>query len=184
MNDPPDQSASRVADSCNSRLIVWFERWRKPMQRWVTSRSLVASADVDDLAQEAFLRLLRYSGDVAVEHPQTYLFRIAANVASEWRERARNSQPHDEIWLADLQIETGDEPESAVARTLVHERVRQAVRGLPQRQREVLLLHVDDDLTYVQVAERLGLTRRIVKRDLAIAYNHLRWKLDAEDLQE
>jgi RNA polymerase sigma-70 factor (ECF subfamily) len=154
------------------------------MQRWVASRSLVPAADVDDLAQEAFLRLLRYSDDVVVEYPQTYLFRIAANVASEWRERARNNRPHDDSWLEDLQIEAGDEPENATARALVHERVRAAVQRLPQRQREVLLLHVDDNLTYIKIAEQLGLTRRIVKRDLALAYSHLRWELDPDDLED
>jgi RNA polymerase sigma-70 factor (ECF subfamily) len=117
-----------------------------------------------------------------IEHPQTYLFRIAANVANEWRERARNSRPHDDVWLNDLQIEAGEEPENAVALTLVHEQVRAAVQQLPQRQREVLLLHVLDDLTYVQIAGRLGLTRRMVKRDLAIAYSRLRWELDAVHL--
>lgn len=153
-----------------------------PMRRWLASHSSVPAADLDDLAQEAFLRFLRYSDEVLVEHPQTYLFRIAANVANEWRERARNSRPHDDVWLNDLQIEAAEEPENAVARSLVHEHVRAAVQQLPQRQREVLLLHVLDDLTYVQIAGRLGLTRRMVKRDLALAYSRLRWELDTVDL--
>jgi RNA polymerase sigma-70 factor (ECF subfamily) len=153
------------------------------MQRWLASRSLGPAVDLDDVAQETFLRLLRYSDDVLVEYPQTYLFRIAANVASEWRERARNSRPHNDTWLEDLQIEAGDEPENAVARSLVHGHVRAAVQLLPQRQRQALLLHVVDDLTCAQIAGRLGLTRRIVKRDLALAYSHLRWELDAVDLE-
>lgn len=171
-------------DARNSRVIAWFERWRMPMRRWLASHSSVPAADLDDLAQEAFLRFLRYSDDVLVEHPQTYLFRIAANVANEWRERARNSRPHDDVWLNDLQIEAGEEPENAVALTLVHEHVRAAVQQLPQRQREVLLLHVIDDLTYVQIAGRLGLTRRMVKRDLALAYSRLRWDLDAVHVED
>jgi RNA polymerase sigma-70 factor (ECF subfamily) len=175
---------AHLEDARNSRLISWFERWRMPMRRWLASHSSVPAADLDDLAQEAFLRLLRYSDDVLVEHPQTYLFRIAANVANEWRERARNSRPHDDVWLENLQIETGEEPENAIGRTLVHEHVRAAVQQLPQRQREVLLLHVAEDLTYVQIAERLGLTRRMVKRDLALAYSRLRWELDAVHLKE
>jgi len=182
MNEPYRELPIRREGNCNYRVISWFERWRKPMQRWIASHSLVPSGDLDDLAQEAFLRLLRYSDDVAVEYPQTYLFRIAANVASEWRERARNSRPHDSTWLEDLHIEVGDEPENAIARTLVQEHVRAAVHRLPPRQRAVLLLHVDDDLTNMQIADQLGLTRRIVKRDLALAYSHLRWELNPDDL--
>src|SRR3546814_12274886 len=69
----------------------------------------VCSSDL--LAQEVFLRLLRYSEKTAVENPLGYLLRIAGNVASEWRERARVSKPHDQEWLDDLLIEPDKEPD-------------------------------------------------------------------------
>lgn len=144
----------------------------------------MSSADLDDLAREAFLRLLRYSDDTLIEHPQTYLFRIASNVASEWRERARNSRPHEDTWLEDLQVEPNDEPENIVAHALLSEHVRAAVDRLPQRQREVLLLHTNEGLTYTQIAKELGLTRRIVRRDLTRAYAQLRWDLDPLERDE
>lgn len=173
---------SRFDGSSNGRLTLWFKRWRGPIQRWVVSQSLVPSSDVDDLAQEVFLRLLRYKDEGAVEYPKTYLFRIASNVASEWRERARNCRPHDDAWLEELRVEPGDEPETAIARVLIHDLVRTAVRGLPRRQRQVLMLHLEGGLTCLQIALQLGLTRRMVKRELAIAYRSLRWELTAEDM--
>jgi RNA polymerase sigma factor (sigma-70 family) len=168
--------------SRNSRLTAWFEAWRPSMCRWVSSRSSIQTADLDDVAQEVFLRLLRYSDDAVVEHPQSYLFRIATNVVNEWRERARNSLPHDDAWLADLQIERDNEPESWVEHTLVNEKVRSAVSRLPLRQREVLLLHIRDDLTYKQIAAKLQLTTRVVRRDIARAYAQLRDELHSVDL--
>lgn len=168
----------RPHDGRNRKVAAWFEQWSAPMQRWVGSHSAMSMADLDDLAQETFLRLLRYSSDTVIEHPQTYLFRIASNVASEWRERARNSRPHEDTWLDDLQVEPTDEPENLVARTLVSEHVRTAVERLPQRQREVLMLHITEELTYAQIAKRLSLTRRIVRRDLTRAYAQLRLDLD------
>jgi RNA polymerase sigma factor (sigma-70 family) len=171
-------------DSRNSRLTAWFEVWRTSMCRWVSSRSSIQAADLDDVAQEVFLRLLRYSDDAVVEHPQSYLFRIATNVVNEWRERARNSLPHDDVWLADLQIEPDNEPESSLEHTLVNEKVRKAVSQLPPRQREVLLLHIRDDLTYKQIAARLKLTTRVVRRDIARAYAQLRGELHSVDLDE
>ena len=152
------------------------------MRRWVSSRSSIQAADLDDVAQEVFLRLLRYSNDAVVEHPQSYLFRIATNVVNEWRERARNSMPHDDTWLADLQIEPDDEPESSVEQSLVDGQVRNAVDKLPPRQREVLLLHIRDDLTYKQIAAKLKLTPRVVRRDIARAYAQLRGDLHSVDL--
>lgn len=170
-------SASR-----NDRLATWFEVWRASMCRWVASRSSVQAADLDDVAQEVFVRLLRYSDDALIEHPQSYLFRIATNVVNEWRERCRNSLPHDDTWLADLPVECDNEPESAVENTLVSAQVRSAVARLPSRQREVLLLHIKDDLTYKQIAKHLKLTPRVVRRDIARAYAQLRGELHAIDL--
>lgn len=174
-----DKTASR-----NERLTQWFEVWQGAMKRWLSSRSSIQAADLDDVAQEVFLRLLRYSNDAVVEYPQSYLFRIATNVVNEWRERARNSLPHDDVWLADLQIEPEAEPESSVEHDLVGKCVRKAVSLLPPRQREVLLLHIREDLTYKQIAVKLKLTPRVVRRDIARAYADLRAELSASDMEQ
>jgi RNA polymerase sigma-70 factor (ECF subfamily) len=152
------------------------------MQRWIASRSIVPVADLDDLTQEAFLRCLRYSSGLTVDYPQTYLFRIAANVANEWRERSRNSRPHDNAWLDELCIDSTEEPENAVERIFVNKYIRAAVRRLSERQQKILALHLEDNLTYIQIADRLDLTRRMVKRDLALAYSQLRLEFSAEEL--
>jgi RNA polymerase sigma-70 factor (ECF subfamily) len=172
--------------SRNERLTRWFESWRGAIKRWLSSRSSMQSADLDDVAQEVFLRLLRYSDDAVVEYPQSYLFRIASNVVNEWRERARNCLPHDDVWLSDLQVEPEAEPERSVELELINVHVRGAVSRLPPRPRQVLLLHIREDLTYKQIAARLRLTPRIVRRDIARAYAELRSDLGSPglDLQQ
>jgi RNA polymerase sigma factor (sigma-70 family) len=119
---------------------------------------------------------------VAIDNPQGYLFRIAANVANEWQERARHRKPHDDSWLEDLQVEFNDEPENTIAREVANKHMQEAVNNLPRRQREVLLLHVNEGLTYKQIAERQGLTYRVILRDLTRAYSQLRMQLKQDDL--
>lgn len=176
------EGMARSTSIRDGRLASWFIEWRGPIRKWLSSRSSVPAADLDDVAQEVFLRLLRYSDDIVIDNPQGYLFRVAANVASEWRERARLRRPHDQNWLHDLQIEPANEPENAVARSALRQHVREAVDQLPPRQRTALRLHVNDGLTYMQIAERLGLSYRAVMRDLTRAYSRLRLQLSAEDL--
>lgn len=166
----------------NGRISSWFGRWRKPIRSWFSNRASVPRADVDDLAQEVFLRLLRYSDDVAVENPQGYLFRIAANVANEWRERSRVRHPHDRSWLDELRIDPSDQPDNTLFQSRVNKHLQNAVDQLPKRQRQVLLLHVNEGLTYKQIADRLGVTYRMVLRDLTRAYASLRMQLKADDL--
>jgi RNA polymerase sigma factor (sigma-70 family) len=176
------QGPDRDNDPRNRRLVTWFKRWRKPIRQWLSHRSSVPSADLDDLAQEVFLRLLRYSDEVAIENPQGYLFRIAANVANEWQERARHRKPHDDSWLEDLQVEFNDEPENATAREMANKHMQAALNRLPRRQREVLLLHVNEGLTYKQIAERQGLTYRVILCDITRAYSQLRSQLKQDEL--
>lgn len=167
----------------NNRFAQWFKDWRKPVRHWLSRRASVPAAELDDLAQEVFLRLLRYSEKTAVENPLGYLLRIAGNVASEWRERARISKPHDQEWLNDLLIEPDQEPENSVGQAGSDANVQAAVDKLPPRQRQVLLLRVNEGLTYKQIAERLELSPRVVLRDLSRAYSQLRTRLDPEDLK-
>jgi RNA polymerase sigma factor (sigma-70 family) len=167
----------------NNRFADWFKEWRKPVRHWLSRRASVPAAELDDLAQEVFLRLLRYSEKTAVENPLGYLLRIAGNVASEWRERARVSKPHDQEWLADLLIEPDKEPENSVCQARTDETVQAAVDQLPYRQKQVLLLRVNEGLTYKEIAERLELSPRVVLRDLSRAYSQLRMRLDPDDLK-
>lgn len=183
MSNARGDAGQRDEKPRNGRLVSWFQRWRRPIHHWLSNRSSVPAADIDDLSQEVFLRLLRYTDDIAIENPQSYLFRITANVANEWRERAQQRQPHDNSWLDELRTEANVEPENAVAHNRAREHVQAVVRRLPPRQREVLLLHVNEGLTYKQITDRLKLSPRIVLRDLTKAYSHLRGKLDLEDLE-
>jgi RNA polymerase sigma factor (sigma-70 family) len=152
-------------------LSDWFQsfrRWRSPLRKlWYLSES-----DLDDVAQEVFLRLLRYDSVELIEHPQAYLFRMAANVVGEWSMRSRHRHPHDARWLDDLEAES--DPEREVAGETAHRQLRQALGELPPRQREVLRLHFGEGLARAQIAERLKTSERSVKRDLINAYGRLR----------
>jgi RNA polymerase sigma factor (sigma-70 family) len=166
----------------DARLIEWFAKWRKPIRSWFRNRASIPPGDIDDLAQEVFLRLLRYSDDIAVENPAGYLFRIASNVASEWRERSRVKKPHDDQGLDELLDDAEHEPESVVEHEQFTAYVHASVDQLKPRQRDYLILHVEHGLTYKQIAALRGSTYRIVLRELTRAYSTLRMQMDPEAL--
>jgi RNA polymerase sigma-70 factor (ECF subfamily) len=162
----------------HAQLASWFTKWRKPIRSWLRSRS-IPPGDIDDVAQEVFLRVLRYSDDTLIENPQGYLFRIASNVANEWRERSRVRKPHDDEWLNEL-IDESDTPEDVHWRGRTVAKVTAALDALPNRQGVILLMHVNDGLTYKEIAKELGLTYRLVLRELTRAYAKLRIELFEE----
>jgi RNA polymerase sigma-70 factor (ECF subfamily) len=151
-----------------------FERFRKPVRHYLSRVSNVPSGDIDDLAQEVFIRLLRYESKRLVTNPAGYLFTVAAHVASEWRQLARIRNPHDDSWLEELVLEKAEQPEEILESEDRDRYVQSKLDELPPRQRAVLLMHVRGGLTYKRIAEELGLTYRIVLRDLTRAYSAMR----------
>lgn len=117
--------------------------------------------------------------DRARDPPQAYLFKIAANVLAERSARASWRQPHASEWLA--QLTDARDPEQECAREEEHSEVRNAVAALPPRARTILRMHYEENLTYETIAQRLNITRRIVKRDLIRAYADLRAAIRMED---
>src|SRR5882724_3876952 len=113
------------------RLTDWFRQWRTPLRKFLIGKGAVRAADLDDVAQEVFLRLLRYDRAELIEHPQAYLFKMAANVAAEWAIRARSVNPHEPKWLAGLRAD--DEPEESVQREGLQDRVERALNTLSPR---------------------------------------------------
>jgi RNA polymerase sigma-70 factor (ECF subfamily) len=159
-------------------LSDWFRQWRAPLRKFLTRKGGVRAADLDDVAQEVFLRLLRYDRAELIEHPRAYLFKMATNVAAEWAIRARSTNPHEPKWLAGLSAD--DEPEENVAQEGIQDRVERALNTLSPRQRQVLKLQFTEELGYAAIAARLGLTHRSVKRIVVKSYDRLRNELDAE----
>src|SRR5437763_1721302 len=117
----------------------WFRQWRAPLRRYLSRKGSGSAADIDDIAQEVFLRLLRYERAELIEHPQAYLFQVASNVSAEWAVRSSRRLPHHSEWLEDL-VDTLS-VESELERESVNERLRRALETLPERAREILRLH-------------------------------------------
>jgi DNA-directed RNA polymerase specialized sigma24 family protein len=149
-----------------SRFTSWMEIWRNSMRRWRLGHASSRSADVEEIAQEVYLRVLQCSDDVLVDAPQDHLFRIATNITNEWQEQD-GAPPLD------------DDGSHFIEGALVNEHARLAVNKLPSQQREALLMHVNEKLTYRQIAIRMKLPPRVVRRDIARAYSILRDELSS-----
>jgi RNA polymerase sigma factor (sigma-70 family) len=152
----------------------WHGRWHGVLLRVLTER-ITNYADVQDLAQEVYLRLLRFDKLDLVRNPRTYLYRVAVNVAEEWRLKARQAKPHTDVEL--IEQVAGDDSERSLKELQTSEVVRKALSELPLTCRTVLVLHCKDDMTYEQIAVHMGISRRMVKRHVANGYATLRESL-------
>jgi len=163
-------------------LSNWFSQWRAPLRKFLKGKGAVPAADIEDVAQEVFLRLMRYERTELIEHPQAYLYKMASNVAAEWSIRSRRTRPHESKWLNGLA--TTEEPARSVARDAAEYEVRRAIETLSTRQRRLLKLHFFEGLGHAEIAARVGESQRSVKRTLIKSYDKLRHALDPELLGE
>jgi len=153
----------------------WFESHYRSLVRFLGRRLHTGHGEVEDLAQEAFMRMLRVDRTELVRNPQGYLHQVAANVLLEWRLRARQQRPHSSTAVEDLVVP--ESIEDAADREQRGHYMRLALRELPPLCQAVLMLRWQQDLTNEEIAARLGVTRRVVKRHLEIGYAQLRDRL-------
>jgi len=87
MSERQDNKSQSARD--DSRLLMAFEKHHSALKRFI-ARYLNNHHDIEDVAQESFLRAFRAGMDYKVEQPKSFLFRIAKNVAiSELRLKSR-----------------------------------------------------------------------------------------------
>src|SRR5256885_1479534 len=126
----------------------------------------------EDLAQEVFLQL--YQGLPAIQstsHLTHWLRRTAVHrcIDHSRRKNFRRESPLEEM----QETATGTAP----ADSFLHERLRQTVAQLPEKQRMVVLLRYQEELGPGEIAELLNMPVNTVKSTLHRALEELRGKL-------
>ena len=159
----------------NSFLLArWRDRWSRNLVRFLRSR-VRTDVDVEDLAQETYLRLLRSPDLSAVHNPEAYLIRVASNVIAEWRQ---NQAPTETVDPADVEkLVDPCTPELNFSAQITQRNLSVALGKLPALTRAILLMRLRDGVAYKEIARAIGITDRQVKRHLARGYDRLRQAL-------
>ena len=148
------------------------------------TRMTGSGAQVEDLAQEVFLRLYRalphFRGDATLS---TYLYRIVVNVAQDEWKRRRKEREHiaaepvfeDDAdsggWIEnfagdDLNSEHARTPEQRIVDAQMVNAVDAALLQLPEVERAVLVLYHQEECSYEGIAVALGLPINTVRTHL------------------
>lgn len=161
----------------DSLLLGWRQRWNRSLLRFL-GRRVRAGVDIEDLAQETYLRLLRARDLADVRNPQAYLLRVASNVVSEWR----NRQPPPETFEALDESAFVHEivAEVALEAEVSRRQLDEMLQDMPPMTRAVVLLKFRDGWRCKEIARHLQLTERQVRRHLTRAFEQLRETLKAE----
>ena len=124
--------------------------------------------DHDDLVQETYTRLFRAQAAGGVRYPKAFLFTTARNAAFDLFRR-RGAKPTEAATEASEAVMLAEQPDAAEQVDQQHqlEVLAAAVRALPDRCREVIMLRYLDGLAYKEIAEQLGISPETVKVHMA-----------------
>lgn len=158
------------------------------------SRYLRDSDEVQDVAQEAFIKAYRalpnFRGDSAF---YTWLYRIAINTAKNHLVARQRRPPGTDIDVNDAEFLTGDSPlkeienpENALFGEELKRVVNDAIDALPDDLRTALTLREFDGLSYEDIAEVMscpvGTVRSRIFRAREAVDGKVRLQLDGESV--
>jgi RNA polymerase sigma factor (sigma-70 family) len=158
-----------------SLLLEWRQRWNRSLFQFLRRR-VRSSVDVQDLAQETYLRLLRARDLNEVRNPLAYLLQVASHVAMEWCDRQPRGDSMvvlDVDTLADPQL-----PELELDARLSQQRLEKTLASMSPMMRAVVLLRLRDECSYQEIAAELRINDRQVRRYLERGYERLRLAIE------
>ncbi len=173
-DEPP---AGAQDPQVRSRLIEQLFRQHNDKLVSFLHARLRSQAEANEVAQEAYVRMLELDKPGLVSFQRAYLFRIASNLAVD---RLRKRIVREHATARELLKDWLSAP-ATDQRLLAEEevgRLQQALAKLPAKTQEVFQRHFLDGETLQEIAAQLALTDRMVRYHLARALAHCRLKLE------
>ncbi|MNJ34765.1 putative RNA polymerase sigma factor FecI [compost metagenome] len=157
---PPEHSLHALYRDHRS----WLESWLR--------RRMGNAWDAADLSQDTFLRVLGSSQSIVeMREPRAYLLTIGKRLLSNFYTRRSLEQAYLDA-LANLPEEYVPSPEQRWVLLETLQALDELLDGLAPTVRRAFLLSQLEGLGYREIAERLKVSERTIKRYMAQAYEH------------
>ena len=142
----------------------WLESWLR--------RRMGNGSDAADLSQDTFVRVLASSQRIAdLQEPRAYLATVGKRLLANFYQRRGLEQAYLDA-LALLPQECVPSPEQRWLLLETLQALDELLDGLPVAVRRAFLWSQLEGLGYSEIAERLQVSERTIKRYMAQAYEH------------
>ena len=135
------------------QLGEWVDEWQDALFRYAFFR-VGNGADAEDIVQDAFLKAA--SVPAAIKNPKAYLFRTVTNGCIDSLKRKSKLLPIEQQMTAPSQSEEFEAQQE-------QQRIAQLLGKLPDKQAEVIRLHIHANLKFTEIAEVLEIPATTVK---------------------
>lgn len=168
---PPDRRNSGDVEQL-------FREHNASLLRFISAR-VGSEQEAREIAQEAYVHLLRLNQPGAVSHLRAYLFKTAANLAIDRiRQRGRRAFT---VTTSNLDFAVFElTPERQLSGEQALGVVRASVAQLPAKCRQAFLLHRVQGLAIDDIARQMGIGDCMVRRYVARGLEYVREQLDRQ----
>ena len=140
---------------------------------------LRAQQDIDDVAQETYLRAYMAEQRETIEQPKAFLFRVAKNLAlTQLSKKSRQITDYIEEAGATVVIETAAGSDEELEAQQCLDLYCEAVATLPEKCRQVFLFRKVHGLSHKDIGERMGLSvssvEKYLRQGILACQSHLR----------
>lgn len=158
-------------------ILSVFERHAQELQRYFAIRVRCA-ATAEDLVQETYLRLQKLEQPHLIEDLRTYMFRVAANLATD---HLRSQGRRASLFDPSADFVSIEDPRSTPERTLLAKEklqiVEQALQELSPLCQQIVVLNRFEGMKHREIAARLGISQSTVEKNIAKALVHCQHRI-------
>lgn len=150
-----------------------FDTYFDAIRRYLVYRG----ADTElatDIAQDVFMKLWQKDLEYEENGTKSLLYKMASDAFISHFRKTKVAAKYEQSM--ELKIET-DNPEKQLQYKEMKVSYQKALAHLPEKQREVFLMNRSEEMTYKEIAERLGLSVKAVEKRMSKALGFLREKL-------
>ena len=171
MNSP---EANPVLASSFEEIVLPHLDSAYRLARWLVGNE----HDAEDVVQEACLRALRYFGSYSGGNSRAWFLRIVRNTCYGWHTHPQTAAT--DVFDEDQHSETNlpMDPETLMLQAANVAMIEQAMRHLPERFRELLVLRELEGLSYRELADVLGIPIGSVMSGLSRARQAFRREIE------
>jgi RNA polymerase sigma-70 factor (ECF subfamily) len=170
-----------INEGNDAALTELYNRYWEAIFTYVV-KVLKDEQEASDIVQETFIAIWQKRGDLAdIQSLKSYLFSIARYKSLRSISLQLSQEKYKTSFLQYFK-DSEHSPEINMIGSEMESFIESHIQQLPERMREVFLLSRKEHLSYAEIAERLNISDKTVKKQIHNALKYLRAKLDEQHM--
>lgn len=185
LEENPELTDSQLIQACREDSTFFgiiMDRYRPKLSRYLSRRSAVSRADIDDLLQNIFIKIYRnineYNESLLFS---SWIYRIAHNEMIDWyrKQKVRASLSLDDASEPLLaKLIAPDDSVSVFDEAIEKKRLGDALETLDEKYKDILILRYFEEKSYDEIADIIKLPSGTVATRINRAKKELRKHYD------